>query len=51
MSYDWISAISAFAQVLIGVGTLILSYVLWKGAKKKAQVEYMNLVLCALERG
>ena len=44
MSSDWISAISAFGQVLIGVGTFVLSYVLWKGSERKAKTEYMRSI-------
>ena len=42
MPSDLIDTISAYAQVLIGVGTLTLSYVLWKSGEKRARVEYMK---------
>lgn len=42
MSSEWISAISAFAQVFIGIGTFVLSYVLWKSAEQKSKLDYMR---------
>ncbi len=42
MTSDWISAISAFAQVLIGIGTFVLSYVLWKSADQRSKLDYMR---------
>jgi len=44
MNADWISAISAIAQVFIGIGTFVLSYVLYISANRKAKIDYIQLI-------
>lgn len=44
MDLDLIRAVSAFAQAMIGTGAFVLSYVLWKGGKRKSQLEYVKSI-------
>jgi hypothetical protein len=40
----WIQAISAVAQSLIALATLLLSWVLWRGSKRHARVDYTRTI-------
>jgi len=44
MNIDLISAISAIAQVFIGIGTFVLSYVIWRSTDRKAKLDFLQLI-------